>query len=110
MAPKNRKFNIAGSTFYSGVISAGDLVYFSLEPDNLKDSKAIKILNPKGDVIGYVPKEKLKEFHEFINGKYPYYCAKVKEIWDGNFGKVPQILCHFANDPLELPYKKQDFL
>ena len=110
MVPKNRKFNVAGSTFYSGKVESGDLVFFSLEPDNPKDKNAIKILNAKGDFIGYVPKESAKEFHEFIAGKYPHYCAKVKEIWDADFGKIPKILSHFANDPAELPYEKQDFL
>jgi len=110
MISKNRKFNVAGSTFYSGKISVGDLVFFSLEPDNPKDNKAIKILNANRDVIGYAPKETAKEIHEFIKGKYPYYCAKVKEIWDADLGRIPKILSHFANDPMELPYAKQDFI
>ena len=110
MPSKNRKFNVAGSAFYHGLVSAGDLVFFSLEPDNPKDKNAIKILNRDNQLIGYVPKESAKEFHLFINGKYPFYCAKVKEIWEADIGMLPKILAHFANSPTELPYEAQEFL
>ena len=110
MLPKNRKFNVAGATFYSGNFGPGDLAFFSFERDNPKDKNAIKIVNANGEIIGYVPKEIAKEFHEFVNGKYPYYCAKIREVWDADIGRIPKILAHFANNPMELPYTKQEFL
>ena len=110
MTVKNRKFNLAGTTFYDGKVRVGSLVFFSLEPTNKKDPNAIKVLTKDKEIIGYVPKENAAEIQKFIAGKNPHYCAKVKEIWDGELGKVPKILCHFATTPEELPYTKQDWI
>ena len=110
MSVKNRKFNLAGTTFYDGKVRAGSLVFFSLEPDNPEDSNAIKVLNKDNEIVGYIPKESAAEIQKFISGKYPHYCAKVKEIWEGDLGKIPQVLSHFATTPQELPYKMQDWI
>lgn len=69
---KNGKFNVAGSTIYEGVVEAGDIVYFVLEPNNLQDKNAIQIINYSGDIIGYAPKISAAEFQSFRLGKYPY--------------------------------------
>jgi hypothetical protein len=110
MLSKNRKFNIAGTTFYSGRVRIGSLVNFALEPKNIEDKNSIQILNSNLKIIGYFPKELAEEVQSFINGKYPYYCAKVVGIWripDGEHeGKaVPKVLAHFANKVSELPFK-----
>lgn len=78
---KNRKFNVAGSTIYTAKVNAGDVVHFVLEPHNPVDKNAIRIINPHDETIGYVPKASAVEFQEFRTGKYPFYCAKVKEVW-----------------------------
>ena len=107
---KNRKFNVAGSTIYEGLVEAGDIVHFVLEPNNLQDKNAIQVINASGEIIGYVPKTSAAEFQAFRLGKYPYYCAKVKEVWQGSFSDVPKILAHFAKDESELPYQSQKWL
>jgi hypothetical protein len=111
MTPKNRKFNVAGIGHYSDDYEEGELVYFELEPSNKFDSNAIKVLNSKFDQIGYVPRDKAAEFIELIDGKYPHYCAKVIEIWEGNDGDaMPKVLAHFANQPSELPYPENEWI
>jgi hypothetical protein len=110
MQPKNRKFNIAGVSFYRNDVEEDELVFFGLEPDNPHDKNAIKVLNQGGQILGYIPKDSALEIHGFLNGKYPYYCAKVVEIWeldDGDF-VVPKILAHFANKSSELPFASQE--
>ncbi len=102
---KNRKFNVAGSTIYKAKVSAGDRVHFVLEPNNPADKNAIRIVNSDGDTIGYVPKASAVEFQEFRAGKYPFYCAKIKEVWQGNLSDVPKVLVHFTKTEDELPYE-----
>jgi hypothetical protein len=111
MGVKNRRFNVAGSTFYDGKCRVGQIVYFSLEPDNPKDPFAIQVLNKNYEIIGYIPKENSEEICKFLSSKkYPHYCAKVKEIWDGELGRVPRVLSHFATTPEELPYELQEWI
>jgi hypothetical protein len=107
---KNRKFNVAGSSIYKAEVRVGDIVHFVLEPDNPADKNAIKVLNSDGDTIGYVPKTNAAEFQKFRLGKYPYYCAKVKEVWQGEISSVPKVLAHFTKLEEELPYKPQKWL
>ena len=107
MSIKNRKFNVAGATIYQAKVSAGDLVFFQLEPNNPNHGDAIKILNQLNQVVGYIPRGSVDEIQLFRQGKYPYYCAKVKELWRGSEGLVPQVLAHFASDISELPYAGQ---
>jgi hypothetical protein len=107
---KNRKFNVAGSTIYTAKVSAGDIVHFVLEPNNPADKNAIRIINPNGETIGYVPKASAVEFQEFRTGKYPFYCAKVKEVWAGEISNVPKVLAHFTKAEEELPYQSQKWL
>lgn len=107
---KNRKFNVAGSTIYTAKVSVGDAVQFVLEPDNPADKNAIRVVNTNGDTIGYVPKASAAEFQSFRNGKYPFYCAKVKELWQGNLSNVPKVLAHFTKTEDELPYEGGEWL
>lgn len=111
MLAKNRKFKVTGASFYKNDSEEDELVFFELEPDNPHDKNAIKVLNAEGLMLGHIPKEIAQEIQDFIKGKYPYYCAKVKSTWepdDGDF-TVPEILAHFANSPSELPYKSQEW-
>ena len=111
MTIKNRKFNVAGIGFHSNQYEEEDLIYFELEPTNEFDSNAIKVLNSNLDQIGYVPREKAKEFYELLEDDYRYYCAKIIEIWEGNDGDaMPKVLAHFANDPSELPYPEHEWI
>ncbi len=111
MTIKNRKFNVAGIGFHSNQYEEEDLIYFELEPTNEFDSNAIKVLNSNLDQIGYVPREKAKEFYELLEDDYQYYCAKIIEIWEGNDGDaMPKVLAHFANDPSELPYPEHEWI
>lgn len=111
MPIKNRKFNVAGIGFYSNQYEEGELIYFELEPTNEFDSNAIKVLNSNLEQIGYVPREKAREFHGLLEDEYRYYCAKVIEIWDGSDGDaMPKVLAHFANDPSELPYPEHEWI
>lgn len=107
MGIKNRKFNLAGVTFYEAKVSEGEVVYFQLEPLNPKDSNAIKVLNKDMEIIGYVPVENAIEIQSFLKGKYPRYCARVKEIWQHDGIRVPKILAHFSLLADELPYDEQ---
>ena len=110
MIPKNRKFNVAGVSFNRNSVEEGELVYFELEPDNPHDKNAIKVLNSSGETLGHIPRESAKEIQGFLNGKYPYYCAKVVDTWqpDDEDFVVPEVLAHFANQPSELPFKSQE--
>ncbi len=107
---KNRNFNVVGSSIYANKVSAGDIVHFVLEPDNSTDKNAIRIVNSDGKTIGYVPKASAIEFQNFRTGKYPFYCAKVKEVWKGRLADVPQVLAHFTKNEEELPYQSQKWL
>lgn len=104
---KNRKFNIAGSTIYTAKVGVGDVVYFVLEPNNPADKNALRIVNADGETVGYVPKASAIEFQEFRTGKYPFYCAKIKEVWQGELSLVPKVLAHFTKTEEELPYASQ---
>lgn len=110
MGIKNRKFNLAGVTFYSADVAAGDRVYFQLEPNNPKDPNAIKALNKNNEVIGYIPRDSALEIQAFIKGKYPRYCAKIKEIWEHEGVRVPKVLAHFALNSDELPFDEQHWI
>lgn len=62
----SKTFYMAGARHYIGCkgehcdksleIETGEKVQFELEPDNEKDSKAVKVLNSKGQMLGYVPR------------------------------------------------------
>ena len=110
MIPKHRDFIVKGTEHYSGVVDEGDLVYFEPEPANTFDSNAIKVLNKLGNMVGYVPRDVAIELQKFRHGKYPYYCAQVKEMWEGDSDELPIILAHFANQPDELPYSPQRWI
>ncbi len=110
MVPKHREFIVKGTEHYSGIVKEGDSVYFEAEPTNTYDSNAIKVLNEQGNIIGYVPRDEAIELHVFRNGKYPYYSAKVKGMWEGDSDEVPIISAHFANQPNELPNSAQRWI
>lgn len=111
MSPKNRSFHVAGIGHYSTEFEEDDLVYFELEPSNPYDKNAIKILNKHYEQIGYVPRENAEEIQKFVVGKYPHYCARIDEVWEGSRGDdMPNVLAHFANNPKELPYPEQRWL
>jgi len=112
MLSKNRKFNVAGSSFYDYSASEGELVYFQLEPQNSYDKNAIKVLNKNHNQIGHIPAKNAKEIQLFINGKYPHYCAKVVGVWEPDDSDVviPKILAHFSNKSNELPYPEQEWV
>jgi hypothetical protein len=111
MNTKNRSFNVAGISHYSADFEEGELVYFELEPSNPYDSNAIKVLNESYVQIGYVPKDKAVEINDLLNGGYPHYCARIKEVWEGSYGDtIPKVLAHFANKSTELPYSEQNFV
>lgn len=115
MLAKNRKFNVAGTSFHSGKSRTGSIIFLAHEPENIKDNNAIQVLNGKMELIGYLPRELAKEVIGFKSGKFPHYCAKVVELWkvpDGeNKGQIiPKVLSHFANKPEELPYTAQPWV
>lgn len=110
MVPKHREFIVKGTEHYSGIVKEGDSVYFEAEPTNTFDSNAIKVLNGLGNIVGYVPRDEADEFQTFRVGKYPYYCARVKKMWEGDSNEVPIISAHFANQPNELPYSAQKWM
>lgn len=107
---KNRKFNVSGSTIYLNKVQAGEVVHFVVEQNNPADKNAILIINSNREPIGYVPKLSAEEFQLFRTKNYPFYCAKVKEVWQGSYAPVPQILAHFAKLEEELPYASQNWL
>lgn len=111
MKAKNRRFNVAGAGIHRNKASQGELVYFELDSDNVHDKDAIKVVSQDELTLGYIPQEIAKEIQVFMKGKYPFYCAKVIDIWkpdDADFF-VPKILAHFANKPIELPYQQQEW-
>lgn len=111
MTTKNRKFNVAGIGHYSTDFEEGELIYFELEPNNPHDKNAIKVLNESFEQIGYVPRDSAIEFQSFFAGKYPHYCARIVEIWEGREGDdMPKVLAHFASILNELPYAQQQLI
>lgn len=115
MLPKNRKFNIAGTSFYEGRVRLGSKVYLARELNNEKDTNAVQVISQKGELVGYIPRTLATEVASFVTGKYTHYCAKVVELWTIPNGEregevVPQVLAHFANKPEELPYAPQEWL
>ena len=84
-------FKVAGVSFHKQKVeslSEGDVLSLERDPDNKYDSNAVKILNPEGEMIGFVP----KEFNTAIVRKFKkvstVYTLKVKNIhkWDGPTG------------------------
>lgn len=64
--PFKRKFHMAGVRHYIGCngkecdksleITTGEEVTLDLEPENVKDKKAVKVLNSKKQMLGYIPR------------------------------------------------------
>jgi len=54
----SRDFCVAGTSFYpeSKDVSENDQLFLELEPSNMFDSNAIKVLTKEGKLIGYVPR------------------------------------------------------
>lgn len=71
-----RVFHMAGVRHYIGCdgldcdksldISKGEEVELELEPDNVKDKKAVKVLNKRKQKLGYIPRYYSKEVFELI--------------------------------------------
>ena len=84
-------FKVAGVSFHKQKVeslSEGDILSLERDSENKYDSNAVKILNPEGEMIGFVP----KEFNTAIVRKFKkvstVYTLKVKNIhkWDGPTG------------------------
>ena len=84
-------FKVSGVSFHKQKVEAlseGDVLSLERDPDNKYDSNAVKILNPEGEMIGFVP----KEFNVAIVKKFKkissVYTLKVKNIhkWEGPTG------------------------
>jgi hypothetical protein len=84
-------FKVAGVSFHKQKVESlaeGEVLSLERDPDNKYDSNAVKILNPEGEMIGFVP----KEFNSAIVRKFKkvstVYTLKVKNIhkWDGPTG------------------------
>lgn len=84
-------FKVAGVSFHKQKVESlteGDILTLERDPENKYDSNAVKILNPEGEMIGFVP----KEFNSAIVRKFKkvstVYTLKVKNIhkWDGPTG------------------------
>ena len=84
-------FKVAGVSFHKQKVESlteGNILTLERDPENKYDSNAVKILNPEGEMIGFVP----KEFNSAIVRKFKkvstVYTLKVKNIhkWDGPTG------------------------
>ena len=84
-------FKVSGVSFHKQKVeslSDGDILSLERDSENKYDSNAVKILNPEGEMIGFVP----KEFNTAIVRKFKkistVYTLKVKNIhkWDGPTG------------------------
>ena len=84
-------FKVAGVSFHKQKVeslSEGDILTLQKDPNNKYDSNAIKILNSKEEMLGFVP----KEFNSAIIKKFEkvstVYTLKVKNIhkWEGPTG------------------------
>ena len=84
-------FKVAGVSFHKQKVeslSEGDILTLQKDPNNKYDSNAIKILNNKEEMVGFVP----KEFNSAIIKKFEkvstVYTLKVKNIhkWEGPTG------------------------
>lgn len=84
-------FKVAGVSFHKKKVeslSEGDILTLQRDPDNKYDSNAIKILNSKEEMVGFVP----KDFNSAIVKKFEkvskVYTLKVKNIhkWEGPTG------------------------
>lgn len=83
--PLKRKFYIAGARYYIGCegkdcdksleISKQDKVFLELEPDNIKDPKAIKVLNKERDLLGYIPRYYSSRVFEMIQNERYIECT-----------------------------------
>lgn len=81
----NRKFYMAGVRHYIGCngkacdqsldISVGEQVFLQQEPTNVKDSKAVKVLNSKGDMLGYIPRYYSEKVFEMIQNNRKMKCT-----------------------------------
>ena len=84
-------FKVAGVSFHKQKVEAlseGDILTLQKDPNNKYDSNAIKILNNKEEMVGFVP----KDFNSAIIKKFEkvstVYTLKVKNIhkWEGPTG------------------------
>lgn len=72
-----RKFYMAGTRHYLGcegndcnksiTLQCGDTVYLKKEPENIHDSNAIKVVNYKEELLGYVPRYYSRAFTRLID-------------------------------------------
>src|SRR6056297_2600171 len=76
---------IVGHTFINGYqdllkeINIGETLIFIREPKNEYDPNAVKVMNSRGQRIGYIPKEKAEELStEIKDGFYVYAKANEK--------------------------------
>ena len=93
-------FKVNGVSFHKEVVDnlkVQEELKFEKEPNNKYDKNAIKILNSKGEMIGYVPKKyKIKDtefiLNELVLKKYDKLTTKFKLLvhsiykWDGPTG------------------------
>ena len=84
-------FKVAGVSFHKKNVeslSHGNILHLELDPENKYDSNAVKVLNDKNEMLGFVPKEfnsaVVKKF-EKISKKYTLIVKNI-HIWDGPTG------------------------
>ncbi len=84
-------FKVAGVSFCKTVVeklSEGEILFLEKDPENKYDKNAVKIVNTKNEMVGFIPKifnqAILKKFDK-IKTKYE---LKVKSIhkWEGPTG------------------------
>lgn len=77
-------FFVAGWRYYDGdsiidCLQRGDLVEFSLDPENLEDNKAVIVMSANGEKLGYIPAFYSAWMFEIIEKECSYQ-AKIKAI------------------------------
>lgn len=82
-----RKFYMAGTRHYLGckgndcdksiTVQCGEEVYLKKEPENIYDSNAIKVVNYKEELLGYIPKYYSWAFTRIMDQKRNIFCHVV---------------------------------
>lgn len=80
----DRQFYMAGARYYLGCdgndcnksiqVRVGEEVYLIKEPENLYDPNAIKVINYKKELLGYIPRYYSKAFTNILDRKRDYVC------------------------------------
>ncbi|MDR7812093.1 HIRAN domain-containing protein [Lacrimispora sp.] len=82
-----RQFYMAGSRYYLGcegndcnksiLVQYGEEVYLKKEPKNTHDPNAIRVINGKKDLLGYIPRYYCKAFSKILDQKRDFSCHVV---------------------------------